>query len=135
MAASLPRGSNSIEQSLPAAGNNPSGPFRRGKPQGARCAFRAGTPAWRGILDRVEPAQLVPTLDQAVHGLPARGNFAVRVGPARAAGEIGSVMAHCHGFGSRGRLVMCRTRPMMRPYRVVYRVDANKNAAYERRAN
>ncbi len=27
----------------------------------------------------------------------------------------GSVMVHIHGLGSRGRLVMCCTRPMMRP--------------------
>ena len=32
--------------------------------------------------------QLLPALDQAGHGLSARGHFAVRVGPARAAGEI-----------------------------------------------
>src|SRR5215207_7044925 len=32
--------------------------------------------------------QLLPALDQAGHGLPARGHFAVRVGPARPAGEL-----------------------------------------------
>ena len=57
----------------------------------------------------------MPALDQAVHGLPARGHFAVRVGPARPAGELRVGDAPRPGFGSRGRLVMCRTRPITRP--------------------
>src|SRR5215212_2065470 len=40
------------------------------------------------LLGGVEPAQFLPALDQASHGLPARGHFAARVGPARPAGEL-----------------------------------------------
>src|SRR5829696_5979730 len=40
------------------------------------------------LLGGVEPAQFLPALDQASHGLPARGHFAARVGPARPPGEL-----------------------------------------------
>ena len=48
----------------------------------------------------------MPALDQAVHGLPARGHFAVRVGPARPPGEIRVGDAPRPDSGSRGSSVM-----------------------------
>ena len=67
------------------------------------------------LLGGVEPAQFLPALDQASHGLPARGHFAARVGPARPPGELRVVMLHDHGFGSRGPSAKSRTRPITRP--------------------
>ena len=62
-----------------------------------------------------DAAQLLPAFDQAVHGLPARGHFAARVGPPGRPARSGSVTLHDHGFGSCGPSAKSRTRPMMRP--------------------
>src|SRR5215213_206581 len=42
---------------------------------------------WLRARRRLEPTQLLPAFDQAVHGLTARGHFSLRVGPAWLSGE------------------------------------------------
>src|SRR5215204_263257 len=60
---------------------------RSSLPPGHDTRWRPRPHTRRGSLGPLEPTQLLPAFDQAVHGLPARGHFSLRVGPAWLSGE------------------------------------------------